>query len=375
MENKSKNNDKIDYLLKQEPFSIEISEKHDLFCDAMHQSFLYHYNNNQLFKNLCDNQNFKVSNRVDDLSKYPFIPVTIFKEKNLSSVKSENINRTLTSSATSGIPSKIPLDSITAKRQTIVSSKVMTNYLGNNRREFLVLDENPLLHNTQLISARAAATRGFLILSNAAEYALSHKDDKLILNIDKLASQLEKLLETGKEICIFGFTYILYKNVVEKLLKKNISFQLPNNSKIVHIGGWKKLESEKVSKEKFLKDLNDTFNVSEDCIVDFYGFTEQMGLLYANCGISPKTTPAYSEIIIRNFQTLQPVKDGDEGLIQILTPLPNSYPGISILTEDVGRIISRGNLNGRNGTHFEIIGRASESEVRGCGDIMSEYVA
>ena len=82
MENKSKNNDKIDYLLKQEPFSIDISEKHDLFCDAMQQSFLYHYNNNQLFKNLCDNQNFKVSNRVDDLSKYPFIPVTIFKEKN-----------------------------------------------------------------------------------------------------------------------------------------------------------------------------------------------------------------------------------------------------------------------------------------------------
>jgi len=368
-------NDKIDYLLNQDPFGLSISEKHDLFCDAMHQSFLYHYDNNQLFKNLCDNQQFKVGNRINDLSKYPFIPVTIFKEKNLSSVKTEHINRTLTSSATSGIPSKIPLDSITAKRQTIVSSKVMSNYLGNKRREFLILDENPLLNNSDLIPARAAATRGFLILSSAAEYALSLADNKLLLNIDNLSSQLEKLLKTGKEICIFGFTYILYKNVVEKLLNENISFRLPPNSKIVHIGGWKKLESEKVSKTKFLEDLNTTFNVPKDCVVDFYGFTEQMGLLYANCGLNPKTTPAFSEIIIRDFQTLQPVKDGKEGLIQILTPLPNSYPGISILTEDVGRIISRGNLNGRNGTHFEIIGRASKSEARGCGDIMSEYVA
>ena len=31
-------------------------------------------------------------------------------------------------------------------------------------------------------------------------------------------------------------------------------------------------------------------------LVDFYGFTEQMGLLYANCGISPKQL-LYSEII------------------------------------------------------------------------------
>ena len=191
MENRNNSINKIDYLLNKDPFSMSTSEKHDLFCDAMYQSFSFHYENNQLFKNLCDNQQFNVSNRVDDLSQYPFIPVTIFKEKNLSSVKSKDINRTLTSSATSGIPSKIPLDNITAKRQTIVSSKVMSSYLGNNRRKFLVLDENPLLNNSKLIPARAAATRGFLILSNAAEYALSSVDDKLLLNIDDFSSQLD----------------------------------------------------------------------------------------------------------------------------------------------------------------------------------------
>ena len=29
---------------------------------------------------------------------------------------------------------------------------------------------------------------------------------------------------------------------------------------------------------------------------------------------------------------------------------------------------------GRNGTAFEILGRAKEAEVRGCGDIMAEKI-
>ena len=55
--------------------------------------------------------------------------------------------------------------------------------------------------------------------------------------------------------------------------------------------------------------------------------------------------------------------------------MPHSYPGISILTEDVGRILGHGqDTSGRLGTQFEIIGRAKKAETRGCGDIMSQYI-
>ena len=69
-----------------------------------------------------------------------------------------------------------------------------------------------------------------------------------------------------------------------------------------------KIRIEKVSKEKFLKDLNDTFNVSEDCIVDFYGFTEQMGLLYANCGISPKQLLYILKLLLEIFKSYNLLK-------------------------------------------------------------------
>ena len=62
--------------------------------------------------------------------------------------------------------------------------------------------------------------------------------------------------------------------------------------------------------------------------------------------------------------------------IQMLTPLPHSYPGISVLTEDVGKIVGRGiDKTGRIGTQFEIIGRAKKAETRGCGDIMAQYIS
>ena len=112
-------------------------------------------------------------------------------------------------------------------------------------------------------------------------------------------------------------------------------------------------------------------------IFDFYGFTEQMGLIYASGGNTPKSVSSYSEIIIRDFETFCNLLKMDKKVSsKFLTPLPHSYPGISILTEDVGKIVGRGkDENNRIGTKFEVIGRAKEAETRGCGDIMSEYVS
>ena len=125
-----------------------------------------------------------------------------------------------------------------------------------------------------------------------------------------------------------------------------------------------------------MNDVSDVFGIKHENIFDFYGFTEQMGLLYVSTGNSSKTVPLYSQIIIRDYQSLEPVPDGEEGLIQILTPIPHSYPGISVLTEDVGVITGRVKDNyGRFGTQFEILGRAKKAETRGCGDIMADYVA
>ena len=365
----------IDLLLDKEPFMLDESEKEKLFNEAIFESFSHHIENNELFRNYCNNQGFSLSTKQIELIDYPYLPVNIFKNKKLYSVPNENINVILSSSATSGIPSMIGIDSVTSKRQTVASAKVMSHYLGDRRRPFLIFDEDPLVSDSNEISARSAATRGFLILASEPKYLLNNHNGQLSLNIDEFQKLVQYKNNQEQEVCIFGFTYVLYNHVIKEMIKKNIQLKLPENSKITHIGGWKKLESEKVTKKQFVSDVSQVFGVLKENIFDFYGFTEQMGLLYVSVGDGPKTVSTYSEIIIRDFQTLDPVEDGKQGLIQILTPLPHSYPGISVLTEDVGKIVGRGiDKTGRIGTQFEIIGRAKKAEARGCGDIMAEYI-
>ena len=130
---------------------------------------------------------------------------------------------------------------------------------------------------------------------------------------------------------VFGFTYMLYAQVVQPLLDKGITFSLPKGSKIIHIGGWKKLESEKISKDQFNKSMAQLFSIDASDVIDIYGFTEQMGLNYPDCKCGWKHTPLYSEVIVRNPATRAVMPDGQEGILEFLSPIPHSYPGNVVL--------------------------------------------
>jgi len=363
----------IDNFLRLPPFAIDENRKSKLFSAMMWKAYTFHYKNCPEFQLFCQKQHVTPDKPAPALLQYPYLPVNIFKKHKLISVPENKIKNLLSSSATSGNVSTIYIDSLTAKRQMLASSRITAAYLGNNRRPFLILDENPLLSRSKNISARSAATRGILMFSDSEDYFIKNTTKGLVLDKNKLLRQLKVYENSQEEICIFGFTYILYNYAIKFLKEKNITFNLSDKTKVVHIGGWKKLESEQISRKSFLNNIEMTLGIPKNNVLDFYGFTEQMGLVYINSGDSPKTVPLYAEIIIRDFQTLESVEEGKAGLIQILTPLPYSYPGISVLTDDVGRIIGEGkDREGRWGTKFEIIGRAKKSEARGCGDIMSE---
>jgi hypothetical protein len=153
-------------------------------------------------------------------------------------------------------------------------------------------------------------------------------------------------------------------------LKKKYRLQ---GSKVIHIGGWKKLEAEKVTGEKLIQDCCEVFGVNEESVIDFYGFTEQSGLIYPTCEAGFRHTPAWVEVIVRDPLSLNPLSNGEKGLLQFITPIQTSYPGHSVLTEDVGYVEDVDNCAcGRYGTTFKMVGRAADAEIRGCGDIMGD---
>jgi hypothetical protein len=56
-----------------------------------------------------------------------------------------------------------------------------------------------------------------------------------------------------------------------------------------------------------------------------------------------------------------------------LSLLPHSYPGHSILTEDIGKLVGVDTCPcGRKGKYFKIFGRIKNAEIRGCSDTIQK---
>ena len=363
----------IERLLAAPPFGLSDEDKKPLFAAAMTEAFRHHYEGSELFRRLCRLKGMAPDALPDELGELPFLPASEFKRGALTSVPAGTIVSEVLSSATTGFPSRIPIDRTTARRQSLVSARIMAEYLGHHRRPFLVVDVDPGASACgRDIPARAAAARGFLVFADAVDFAL--EDEAVAASTggptDRLLAIFDRLCGQGRDVCVFGFTHLLYTRLIRPFLESGKAASLPAGSRVAVIGGWKRLREASVDRTSFLGAVGRVLSVPEDNIIDFYGFTEQMGIVHAGAGRAPKTISAYAEIIIRDFDSLRPAADGREGLIQILTPVPHSYPGISVLTDDVGRIVGRGRDSaGRWGTRFEILGRAEGAEPRGCGDL------
>jgi hypothetical protein len=104
---------------------------------------------------------------------------------------------------------------------------------------------------------------------------------------------------------------------------------------------------------------------------NFYGMVEQVGSIFVENPLQYLHAPVYGDVIIRDPQTLAVLPPGQPGLIQVLSVLPHSYPGHSLLTEDIGILHGTDHPEiAMGGRYFEVLGRVPKSEVRGCSDTL-----
>ena len=176
-----------------------------------------------------------------------------------------------------------------------------------------------------------------------------------------------------KKTCIFGFTWLIYK-ILTKNKNEEIKklFQTLDNPFIIHIGGWKKLTDESVDKITFNNMVSRFFNAKSENVVDFYGMTEQLGIVYPDCSEGNKHVPIFADVLIRDIHNQQILPHRTSGFIQTLCPTPNSYPGISVLTDDIGEVLGEDDCPcGRRGKYFVFKKRSEVAEPKGCGDTLA----
>jgi len=359
----------IDELILGDQFNIKQEEKEKLLLNIIISGLKGNMENVNI-KTMYNKLGVDID-KIKTLEQVPYIPVNMFKSFELRICKMEQVVRILKSSATTtGVPSKIYLDKKTSMRQTQGLISTLISFLGPSRRTMLVVDNEESNKKGDSITARGAAIRGVSTFASKIFYVMDKEGEELKLNIDKLKEFEAKYKD--EEILVYGFTYILWSKFLSVLKDEGIRLDMPK-LKLLHSGGWKKLSSAKVEKEVFSEAAAQIFNTSATNIIDFYGMVEQAGIVFIDCPCGNKHVPNFAEIIIRDIQTLEEVKFGEVGLIEVMSILSTSYPAQAILTEDIGEFIGIDDCPcGRHGKYFRFKTRLEKAEIRGCGDTFAE---
>ena len=139
---------------------------------------------------------------------------------------------------------------------------------------------------------------------------------------------------------------------------------------VVHSGGWKQMEAERVDNDEFKATLHRGFGVEH--VVNFYGMAEQVGSVFVEGPDGLLHSSAFADVIVRDPHTWEELPIGEQGVIQVLSAVPTSYPGHSILTEDHGVVDHIDAEPHFGGKAFRVVGRLPRSELRGCSDTFAE---
>jgi len=357
----------LDTIMKCKQFTFANIEKKDIFIEVLKDDFKKHYNNSLQTRNILDSLEYNEDN-INELEDFPFFPINLFKELELKSIDDKNIIKTLTSSGTTGQKvSKIFLDSNTALLQTKALASIISSYIGTKRLPMIIIDSGNVLKNRKMFSARGA---GILGLANFGRDHFYLLDKDMNVQVNALLDFLSK--HEHQSLLLFGFTFMVWLHFVQELKKNNLSLNI-TDSVLIHSGGWKKLESMAVNNVTFKSEIKKYTSISK--VYNFYGMVEQVGSIYMECEEGYFHTSNFSEIIIRDSNTLEPLGFKNKGIIQTISLLPKSYPGNSILTEDEGTIYGRDTCKcGRKGTYFKVIGRIPAADLRGCSDTYADSI-
>jgi hypothetical protein len=281
------------------------------------------------------------------LPDVPWLPVGLFKRRRLASVPQPDVLRVLTSSGTTGAArSQIVLDGATAQRQAKALAAVLGTLLGPKRLPLLIIDAPSTARGS---TARTAGVLGMLPLGRRPVFALDED-----LRLDEQAVDAFLAAVDGGPFFVFGFTWLVWT----RLIGSGRDF---GGGILLHGGGWKALQAQAVDASTFRSRLSDELGFA--AVRSYYGMVEQVGGIHLEDADGLLRAPVFADVIVRHPRTLEPQPFGEPGLLQVLSGLPTSYPGHSLLTEDLGVVEEPG--------RFQVLGRLPRAEARGCSDVLA----
>ena len=346
----------------KDPYSLDGS----LFAKAVQENFNHLTECCSDYRKIAEHYGLSTDSftKEEDISRIPVLPTLLFKKRRIS-CKGAYIIRA-TSSGTSGRFSDIAFDAggLLCGLKMVLRIAPMRGLISPKPCHYIVMGYKYHKGNRTAVTKTAfGATLFTPALSR--KYILKYKNGVYSPDFEGIISALQKQENSRFPTRLMGFpayTYFLMK----KMEERSLFLRMPKGSKILLGGGWKQFYAERADKDEFYRLAEKVFGICHNDIVEFFGAAEHP-ILYCDCPNHHFHIPAYSRVIIRNVDTLEPLQIGEAGLINLITPMVAKTPILSVMTDDIGILHSGEECGcGIKSPFLEILGRTAPEDIKTC---------
>jgi hypothetical protein len=352
-----------------------------LFVAAMNEVVRWHADRSPVFGGVWSSAGSTLLSSVDDLPSLPFLHANLFKQHDLASVDERQVEVVLSSSGTTGVPSRMPFDAWSMRTFQRMDARTFefNGWIGSPEPvDYVIFGYEPR-PNAGREAQRGAAYGLDYICSFAplrsVTYALrttgtgGHEPD-LFSCVDALL----RATEDGTAARLFGFPAYLV-STLDLLARLGLSpLKLAPDSLVLLGGGWKGNEDRRVDKDVLYGRIEDELGVPPDRIRDIWGSVEHP-LPYYECPDHRFHVPTWARLLVRDVRTLDAVADGEPGFLQLVSPYVTSAPAHSLLMPDLVSRHPAGACGcGLPTPWFTVHGRAGTSRNNSCAVAASELL-
>lgn len=298
--------------------------------------FRYQYHNNAVYRRYVDARRIEPGS-VMFLEQIPFLPIEFFKSYDVVSYNPPP-QAVFRSSGTTGMQrSRHQVADLNVYRQSI--SRGFERVFGSPEGyQFLALTPNV---------EQAIDSSLVFMIQHLMDQSSSPENGFFLANPTGLQARLMQRRSKGLKVMLIGLTYALI----------DFAARYPGDYApliVVETGGMKGKRKE-VTRDELHSMLKPAFGVTQ--VLSEYGMSELLSQAWSTDG-GFFTTPSWMKIMVREINDpLSFARIGETGGLNIID-LANFNSCSFIATQDLGRL--------REDGKFEVLGRYSEADTRGC---------
>ncbi len=325
--------------------------------------FDYQFARNENYRKFCLSEGRRPEG-ITGWKEIPAMPAIGFKELVLATFPIKNAARVFKTSGTTRSNRGAHFFDTLALYEAAIPPPFKAHLMPDTRDlSFLFLMSSPqespdssLSYMMGVVNKVFASQKGKFYVKNGA------------MKNEALAQDLSRI---RKKAFILSTAFSL-KSFLDFLRSKKQSFALPKGSRLMETGGFKGRVRE-ISKSRLYAECEKRLGIDKRFCVSEYGMTELSSQFYdttlkdrfLKIKRKPfKEGPAWIRTLVIDPRSGREAKKGRAGLLRHFD-LANRGSVLAVQTEDMGRAVGEG---------FELLGRASGAELRGCSLNYEEFL-